>query len=130
MDYRLKSNHWKQLGLKSVDDLKKHIQGIFDESSNQEEVLIGIYRMAFPDWDRIRKINGYPAVGYRLWKYICELFQSFDRKQHPNCMPGGAWMNQGFSVDSDLGLWEITFNNCNVEYVPDPAQGLCIASDQ
>lgn len=117
MDNRFTSkSNWKKLGITSKGELKSSIIAIFEKSDHQEQVLIGLYRMVFPDWDQIAKINGYPEAGDDLWKFICRLFQKFDQDHHPDCMPGGAWMNTGFSVNHNLEGWGISFENCQLEY--------------
>lgn len=117
MDNKFESkSNWKRLGISSRDELKSRIMAIFEKSDHQEQVLIGLYRMAFPDWDQISRIKGYPEVGNEMWLYVCRLFQKFDHDHHPHFMPAGAWMNTGFSVNHKLEAWEISFENCQVEY--------------
>ncbi len=108
--------HWQRLGIKDLKTLKEHIKAIFDKYQHQEEVLIDLYKMVLPDWDQIDKVEGFPAAGYDLWQFICLCFQNFDRRNHPDVMPGGAWMNSGFSVNRELSPWEIGFKKCSVVY--------------
>lgn len=110
--------HWRRLGIKSLKELKGHILTIFEKCHDQESVLIDLYKLVFPDWNKIKKIHGYPEAGDALWKFICRCFQDFDNKNHPNCMPGGAWMNTGFSVNHTIDPWGIGFENCRLEYLP------------
>ena len=115
--------HWQSLGITNTERLKDFIAELFARYEHQKDVLIEIYKLAFPEWDRISKIKGYPEIGTGIWSFICRLFQEFDHDHHPDCMPGGAWMNTGFSVNKDLGDWEISFGNCEVEYTePIPIQ--------
>ncbi len=106
--------HWNHLGIRNVEGLKEHIKAIFQRHDHQEHLLIDIYRMVLPDWDRINKIEGYPEAGSALWEFICNRFIRFDREHHPECLNGGAWLNTGFSTNSKLGPWEISFDNCQV----------------
>jgi hypothetical protein len=108
--------HWQRLGISDPKILREHIVGIFGRHNHQQEILIDLYRLALPQWDEITKVTGYPEVGKELWIFICRLFQEFDRKHHPGCLPGGAWMNVGFSVNEKLEPWEIAFDNCHVQY--------------
>ena len=94
--------------------LKGHIEAIFCKHDHQEKILIDLYRLVFPDWDKIRRIEGFPEAGTALWKFICDLFIDFDRIHHPDCLKGGAWMNSGFSSKCNLDTWEISFDNCKV----------------
>jgi hypothetical protein len=104
------------LGITDPDSLKESIVAVFDRCDNQQAVLIGLYKLLFPGWDCITKIEGYPEAGRDLWHFICRLFQEFDRKHHPCCMRGGLWMNAGFSMDSELQPWEVSFKNCRLKY--------------
>ncbi len=106
-----------RLKIKTIKDIKELITAIFEKHQTQGEVLTDLYRtLIFPDWDRIKTVKGYPECGVEMWKYICRLFMEFDKKFHLNVMPGGLWMNTGFSSNRDLDDWEISFNNCSVEY--------------
>ena len=106
--------HWRNLGIVEIDAFRKRIKAIFREQENQSDVLVEIYKLVFPDWERITEVEGYPEAGDDLWKFICGLFMDFDRRNHPDVMPGGMWMNTGFSVNSGLSAWEIGFVNCKV----------------
>jgi hypothetical protein len=106
----------KALGIMRTEKLKEFIATLFTKHDHQEDVLIELYKLVFPEWDKISRIKGYPEVGYDLWLFICRLFQKFDQKYHPGCLPGGAWMNTGFSVNHNLEGWEINFDSCEVEF--------------
>nr|MBI9047316.1 hypothetical protein [Anaerolineaceae bacterium] len=109
--------HWKQLGLNSPEDVQAYIQAIFDSCTEQSEVITGLYEMAFPTWENIWKVHGYPVVGEAFWKFIATRFQDFDRMYHPNVFPGGAWMNLGFASSPELAPWEISFVDCHAEMI-------------
>ena len=106
--------HWKQLGITNTQALKTYIQSIFNKHDHQKKVMVDLYKLVLPDWEKIEKIEGYPEAGWELSIYISELFMQFDRKHHPSCMPGGAWLNTGFSVNRNLGAWQISLKNCRV----------------
>ena len=109
-------SYWLHLGITDSDELESRIQIIFDHSDTQEEVMVNLYRMVFPQWDRIAQINGFPEIGRELWTLIFLLFREFDRKHHPYSVPGGAWMEFGFSDNQDLMPWQISFDCCTIEY--------------
>ena len=106
--------HWKRLGITNTQALKAYIQSIFSEHDHQKNVMEDLYKLVLPDWEKIERIEGYPEAGRELSIFISKQFMQFDRKHHPNCMPGGAWMNTGFSVNSNLGAWKISLKNCQV----------------
>jgi hypothetical protein len=106
--------HWKRLGITNTQTLKTYIQSIFSKHDHQKFVMVDLYKLVLPDWDNIQKIEGYPEAGRELSIFISKQFMQFDRKHHPDCMAGGAWMNAGFSVNGNLGLWQISLRNCRV----------------
>jgi len=78
------------------------IDACFRGKHHQTEVLLALYRKVYPMWDDIKTIDGYPKVDDETHMYISGRFIAFDRKHHPDVMPGGAWLNQGFGSDSAL----------------------------
>ena len=108
--------HWERLGINDLENLKQYITAIFERLNHQEEVLVELYKLVFPEWNRIAKITLNPEAGVDLWKFICRRFQEFDRRHHPDCLPGGVWINKGFSINYDISPWEISYQNCFLEY--------------
>jgi hypothetical protein len=89
------------------------IDDIFEEAVNsnggyhQQKPLFAIYRAAFPEWDDIRKLNGFPKVSKHTWKYIWRKFADLDEIHHPECLKGGAWFNSGFGGEDGLYDWVV-----------------------
>jgi hypothetical protein len=109
-------HHLTSQGIRSIRDLQTHLQEIFENSDHQSSVIIKLYRILFPDWDNIERIEGFPIVGKALWIYICNLFIEFDRLHHPDNLKGGSWINYGFSSTDKLDPWEISLENCKIIY--------------
>ena len=109
-------NHLANQGIKSIRDLQQHLQEIFEESEHQSSVIVKLYKMLFPEWEKIQSIEGFPAVGKALNEYIFNLFIEFDREHHPECFKGGSWLNQGFSTNDGLDPWAISLENCKIIY--------------
>lgn len=78
---------------------KELVSELFENATHQGDVLIGLYRLVYPDWDSIASVDGFPKINDATWKYICLKFQTLDAKFHPDVLPGGAWLNNGFSGD-------------------------------
>lgn len=97
---------------------KKQIAALFKTHDHQHDVMLALYRLAFPDWDYISTIDGWPSVSPATGKAIALLWQTFDQKHHPDVLPGGFWMNKGFSTHGaeELDDW-IILVNCDVEYI-------------
>jgi len=109
-------NHLVNLGITNVWDLQLHLQKIFEDSEHQNTVMAKLYKLVFPDWEKILRIEGFPEVGQALWDYICNLYIEFDRVHHPGCLKGGTWINQGFSSSDKLNPWEISIKGCKIFY--------------
>uniref|UniRef100_A0A6H1ZAB5 Uncharacterized protein n=1 Tax=viral metagenome TaxID=1070528 RepID=A0A6H1ZAB5_9ZZZZ len=97
---------------------KKEIDAIFEKATHQADALIDLYRAAYPQYDAIKKIDGWPTCGKEMWHYVWHKFNEFDKKNHPDVMPTGLWFNKGFSCDQEnkLGPWEIDPSTADVTY--------------
>jgi len=100
------------------EELKTKIKEIFQTSPDQSKAIVEIYKLAFPDWDKIKKIEGWPTAGKELSDFIWEQFIKFDLRHHPDLFAGGSWLNYGFSAHDNerLDLWAIDTSMCQVEY--------------
>jgi hypothetical protein len=86
------------------------VKALFSSYSNNYDVLIGLYRLALPNWDEIEYIvEGRPHIGEVGWHAIYDLFMAFDEMHHEkeSVLPGGMWLGQGFIMDESLGGWEV-----------------------
>lgn len=97
---------------------KEEIDKIFEEAADQS-ACVELYKLAFPDWDDITEIDGWPIVGEKAAWYIMGKFMEYDRKHHPKVVEGGLWMKRGFSTYDNknigIGPWELTTHNCKVK---------------
>ncbi len=101
---------------KLVKLVMEKVKELFENSEHQGEVLIGLYKMAFPDWEKIKKIDGWPAVNPETHKEISCLFIEFDKKHHPEVLPGGLWLNNGFSSSDCVPPGYVDVSPCKVVY--------------
>jgi hypothetical protein len=92
------------------------IQAMLDAATTQTEAVEGVYRMVFPAWDWIAKLDGWPTCNKSTATQIMGKFMAWDEKHFPigphglrEVMPGGAWMNNGFSTSGGEGLkdWQV-----------------------
>ena len=97
-------------------DTRLAIDDIFETAAVPGGSLVKIYKLYFPDWDSIKFIHGWPTCSREMWGYICRKFQALDRQYHPKVIPGGAWMNNGFSSSEQLKGWEVDKTTTQVEY--------------
>lgn len=89
------------------------VKQVFAEAKDQADYLIGLYKLVFPEWDRIVAIAGWPSVNDFTWKAIARLAMDHDQQHAANVLPGGAWMNQGFSTScgEKLGNWQVSMRS-------------------
>jgi len=104
-----------------IDMTKQQIDEIFAlvENSNdphQADILLGLYKVAFPEWDAIKFIDGWPRLNPKTSQYIAARFIAFDRKFHES-LPGGLWLNKGFSSHDEVPEWTIDLEGCEVTLV-------------
>ena len=103
-----------------VELTRETIDRIFEDEENQEKPYQGhiaekLYRIAFPNWDVINSIEGWPSVSNTTGTYIFRLFIDFDKKYHPYVMSGGLWFNKGFStLNKTVPDWVINTDNVKV----------------
>lgn len=107
----------EDLNRKTIKVTKWQINEIFEKAGHQQDVVVGLYKLAYPDWDDIILIDGFPKCDRGMQKYIFDKFIDFDHKHHPNVIKGGLWMNNGFStLDSEHLDWEIDIEGIPVKY--------------
>ena len=74
--------HLTAQGITSKEAFQHRLQEIFEKAEHQGAVLIGLYKMLIPEWDRIHRLEGFPVVGRGLWQYIANLFIHYDQEHH------------------------------------------------
>ena len=81
------------------------------ETMHQVDVVVALNRKVYDGgehpWEPITRLCGYPKAGRKLHEYVMEKFILFDRLYHSNVYAGGAWLNQGWSLDDSLEDWEV-----------------------
>ncbi len=102
-----------------VEITKKEIDEVFNNAKDQADALIALYRKVYPNWDKIKSVDGYPIAGKKINSYLCGKFIEFDKIHHPDVLHGGLWINNGFSgLDNDnVGNWEV--QPCEVTLTPE-----------
>ena len=95
---------------------KEQIDQVFEQAKEPADYVIGLYKLAFPDWDDIEQLHGFPEISKDTNAYIFRKAQSFDRdfyaKKYANDpisrpMPAGLWFNNGFSGKEGVPDWKV-----------------------
>ena len=77
------------------------------KADNQYDAFIAVYRLVYPNWDRIASLDGWPTAGAEVSTYVHAAFIAFDKVHHPEVMAGGLWFNRGWSTDKNLPPWSV-----------------------
>lgn len=107
-----------------IDLPKEAIDKVFEDVENsvsphQANVIVGLYKLVYPDWDKIAKVDGWPQVTRKTNEYIFRKMIAFDDKHHKKVFRGGIWMNNGFgtcSTPADLLDWQVSKDNVKIVY--------------
>ena len=96
---------------------KKDILRIFrlaKKYKRQHLYLICLYRICLKRagiyWNKVEKYENFPKINSELGKFFWDNAIKFDREFHPNVMPGGLVLNNGFSLDETLPENTVTIN--------------------
>lgn len=85
---------------------KDEVRDIFDSASDQADYVLGLYKLIFDkagfEWDDITSVNHFPKAADKISDYIWKKAQEWDKKYAKEFFPAGAWLNNGFSTDSEL----------------------------
>lgn len=95
---------------------KLMIDLIFEGAKHQSDYISGLYEQVIPDWDKINRVNGYPAMSKKTSDYIWAKVIQFDAKYHPDVVAGGGWMNNGFTVNKSLPDWIVEYDKSILIY--------------
>ena len=88
------------------------IDRIVEESGDQADMTIALYKHVFPEWDSIISINGYPFISMRTSKYILGKFEE------KGWSLLGTWFNSGFGSREGYTVdWTVCCEGVRVEMV-------------
>ena len=83
---------------------KNTVELNFRTAPDETEALLGLFRLVYPNFDDIERVDGYPscnkATGEKLCRHFIELTKrkNLERAINKQLMPGGYWINYGFST--------------------------------
>ena len=95
---------------------RAQIASIFDAAENQMDYVISLHKAALQlfdiAWGSVKSLEGYIKLASPGDLLIMGMAITFDKTHHPEVLPGGAWLNYGFSTGEELKAytdkWEIT----------------------
>ena len=82
--------------MEEIRTTKEAVLNCFEDVSAPADALINLYKIAFPNFDAIKKIKGYPKVSRATATFCIErLLEIADNASL-------IWLNRGFSVDDKM----------------------------
>ena len=97
---------------------RDQIDSIFAQAKTQHSYLLSLYEIAFPFWDKIAKIKGFPQVSPKTNEYLTQKAIEFDKIHHPTILPSGLWIHKGFGSDESLTDWIIDTSRVEITFRP------------
>jgi len=90
---------------KLISFSKTVIDDICKKSSTVGDAFIAFYKVAIPEFDKVKQINGFPVVSETTAMYcIDKLYEKTNDVWEVN----GLWLNKGFSSDKSVPDWKIS----------------------
>lgn len=96
---------------------KKAVEAAIMAAPTEGDAVVAVYKLIYPQWADIEKVGddtqSWPACNADTWKAICRVFQdltarlNIPRRCDKQVMPGGVWMNNGFTQDDSLKDWHV-----------------------
>jgi len=84
--------------------------------------ITNLYKLVIPDWDKVKQIDGWPKCGRGIGQHIVHKIIAYDQAKHPGSMPGGGWLNNGWSQRDELEDWEVSIEGVGIDYETQEAQ--------
>ena len=98
-----------------IDLPKDKIDKCFKNIERQAQYWDNLHRLAIPNWDKIKKIEGFPKVSKNTNTYLFDKAIEFDGLHHPSIMAGGLWIDKGFGTDFSLDRdWCVDISSVNI----------------
>jgi hypothetical protein len=99
--------------MKKIQLPQSLIEETISKASDEVTAFINLYRIAIPDFDKVKSINGFPKVSTKTAVYLIDKLS--EKSEKPVDM-GLLWMNQGFSADENTPHWTIDVSNVQLSY--------------
>ena len=83
---------------------------ISEKSTDCMQYILNLYKFVFPDWDKIKNIEHWPAVNRKTALFIMD--NATGNKHDFNMV----WLNKGFSCDDTMPDWKVSTKKTKIIY--------------
>lgn len=89
---------------------KKEIEGVFKVYKEPKHIVLALYKKVIPNWFKVERVGHFPECNRKTADFICKELCNIDR------LAGMLWVNNGWSVNSDLKDWEVAVYEEKIQY--------------
>jgi hypothetical protein len=99
--------------MKLINFSKSVIDEICKKAPDVSTAFLEFYKVAVPEFDNVKQINGFPVVSEKTALYcidkLCE-------KTKDAWEVNSLWLNKGFSSDKSIPEWKISVENLKLTF--------------
>ena len=99
--------------MKLINFSKTVIDEICKKAPDVTTAFLEFYRIAFPEFDNVKQIDGFPVVSEQTAIYCIEQLQTLSKDAFDVNM---LWLNKGFSSDKSVPEWKISVENVKLTF--------------
>jgi hypothetical protein len=104
---RLRGSSTKNI-MKLINFSKSVIDEICKKAPDVSTAFLGFYRIAVPEFDNVKQIDGFPVVSDKTAIYCIDQLMAISKEPYDVNM---LWLNKGFSSDKSIPEWKISVEN-------------------
>lgn len=100
------------------------IDAVFETAESASDYVVAFFSLvcdkAGIDWEKVESIDHYPMVNPETSRYMMQQAIQTDQRLLSSAMPGGSWMNYGFSSTdgSHLAPWVVCIDPLQITLKP------------
>ena len=93
---------------------KAKIDEIFLSATNENNALVSLYRASVPEFDKAKKLLGFPTISRNTAIYIIDKFKELSKND--DVQINLLWLNKGFSSDENMKDWIVDLSELQCEF--------------
>jgi hypothetical protein len=94
--------------MKLINFSQSAIDKICKKAPDVTTAFLEFYKVAVPEFDNVKQIDGFPVVSEKTAIYCIEQLQEISKEPYDVNM---LWLNKGFSSDKSIPEWKISVKN-------------------
>jgi len=99
--------------MKLINFSKTVIDEICKKAPDVTTAFLEFYKVAVPEFDNVKQIDGFPVVSEQTAIYCIDQLQAISKDAFNVNM---LWLNKGFSSDKHIPEWKISVENVKLTF--------------